>query len=195
MPHEVYNRCACDWKALSGRHRGLFLKKPRTITVSCAELGRPFPGRLCDGMHQHLEGDEHPKELAEAQVWTGTVACLLMDGVGEVRDRAKRGDSLYEADAYPTVSSSTDLGPSRGGPADETPTSAPSQPKGRPKSVKLIQVRLPLRILLKHLSQAVIIEHHLRKTVIAQVATGSELATIGNIIELSAIARTPLINL
>ena len=93
----LYHRCRAGLKVVSGPNKGLYMKKPSTMTVSCAELGKPFTGLICDGRHEHLEGDGHPTELAEAQVWTWDEATRVMDGVTELKAASKRGYSLYES--------------------------------------------------------------------------------------------------
>ena len=93
----LYHRCRAGFKVVSGPNKGLYMKKPSTMTVSCAELGKPFTGLICDGRHEHLEGDGHPTELAEAQVWTWDEATRVMDGVTELKAASKRGYSLYES--------------------------------------------------------------------------------------------------
>ena len=105
-------------KVLHGQYKGLYHKKPTTMTVSCAELGRPFTNLLCDGSHQHLQGDGHPKELAESQTWTWTESRKICDGIAEVRARRKRGYSLYEVyavfDATKVAPANTTEQPKRG---------------------------------------------------------------------------------
>ena len=64
----LYHRCKAGLKVTSGPNAGLYMKKPSSMTVSCAELGKPLTGFMCDGSHRHLEGDGHPSELSQAQI-------------------------------------------------------------------------------------------------------------------------------
>jgi len=92
----VYDRCRCGLRVLSGPWKGYYWKKPSSMTVSCPELAYPFQNTRCLGNHQHMEGDGHPKELSQAQVWTWQEASRVANGVGEVVARHKRGYTIYE---------------------------------------------------------------------------------------------------
>ena len=131
-----YDRCCKGLRVSHGPHKGLYIKKPSSMTVSCAELGNPFRNSLCKGHHQHLSGDGHGRELRESQIWTWREAQCVVDGIAEVKRRHKHGARIT---AYPAVDRSTIAratpGGAPGGPRDSRAPPAPTSPcpgcKGR----------------------------------------------------------------
>ncbi len=85
----VYDRCAAGLKVLNGKFKGLFLKKPSTMTASDPELVKPFQDLRCKQKHEHLSGDGHPKELSEAQVWTWEEANRIIAGIINLRKKLR----------------------------------------------------------------------------------------------------------
>ena len=79
--HQVkYDRCQCGLKVQHGAHKGLFIRKPSTMTVSCRELSDPFQNLKCQNRHEHLHGLGHGTEHSEAQVWTWNEAERVLTG-------------------------------------------------------------------------------------------------------------------
>jgi len=98
----VYHRCRCGLKVQQGQHKGLFIKKPSTMTVSCPELGDPFRNKQCLGNHEHLSGKGNPAPLSQAQVWTWKEAELVVEGCLSVRRRhARGGNRVRPISAFP----------------------------------------------------------------------------------------------
>ncbi len=93
-----YDRCRCGLKVLAGPCKGLAIRKPSAMTVSCRELGDPFRNLKCLERHEHLQGLGHSKEHSQAQVWTWEEVDRVIKGCVAVVRRHRRGFST----AYPT---------------------------------------------------------------------------------------------
>ncbi len=112
----TYDRCACGLKVGFGPHKGLFLKKPSSMTASHPELLKPFLGKDCKHRpDQHLSGDGHPKELSAAQVWTWIEAHCIIQGILNLR----RLTNVVAALAFPVRS------------ADDVAKPVPGVPDGK----------------------------------------------------------------
>ena len=88
---QLYDRCTCGLRVTTGRFRGLYMKKPSSMTASDFELVKPFAHNRCKGHHQHLSGDGHPSELAKAQVWTWVEANKIIQGIINLRRKMRAG--------------------------------------------------------------------------------------------------------
>ena len=81
-----YHRCKAGLKVLNGPNRGLFIKKPSTMTASHPALLAPFTGLLCNNQHRHVSdvppGMETSKlAIKDAQVWTWEEANRVVEGI------------------------------------------------------------------------------------------------------------------
>lgn len=92
-----YDRCQLNLKVKAGPNKGLHIRKPSTMTVSCDELAEPFANLKCPGRHQHLQGLSHAAEHSAAQVWTWDEANRVADGIQAVKRRHDNGRMTQRA--------------------------------------------------------------------------------------------------
>ena len=128
----TYDRCRCGLKVSTGEHKGLYIRKPSTMTVSCRELGDPFRGLTCDHTHEHLQGIGHNKEHSDAQEWTDQEADRVVQGCVNVRKRHLSGKSTSTYHLYYPIDRATIARATPGGvPTRSRDPNAP-EPKGSP---------------------------------------------------------------
>ena len=107
----IYHRCMCGLKIKSGPHKGLFMKKPSTMTASHNTLVQPFRHLICNHLpEQHLPGIGNAKQLSEAQVWTHIEAERIVDGIVNLRRSMQ-----LKSSAFPAIKRAEDVAPASPG--------------------------------------------------------------------------------
>ena len=91
----------CGLPEAGGPNRGMYLKKPSTMTASCWELVWPFRNKKCIGRHQHLALFGQGPSLNAAQVWTWDEAQRVAEGIRLVMHAIRVGHSVVPV--YPHV--------------------------------------------------------------------------------------------
>ena len=94
----IYGRCRTGLKVVTGRHAGLYIKKPSSMTASHPTLLVPFRNLKCKEDHEHLSGMSHSSELAKAQVWTWQEAKRVIDGITLLRQVVGKTYVAYPID-------------------------------------------------------------------------------------------------
>ena len=98
---EIYHRCMHGLRVMRGPYKGLAIRKPSSMTASHPALVYYFRNKRCRELHEHLSMDGHPKELAEAQLWTWSEAKAIVNGIilcrKEERVSQKRAYSISQS--------------------------------------------------------------------------------------------------
>ena len=99
-----YDRCRAGLRVPSGPNRGLFIKKPSTMTASHQALLAPFRNLTCTNQHSHISNAQpglEPSKLVikDAQVWTWDEANRVVEGILMLRRAiAATPDKAYPID-------------------------------------------------------------------------------------------------
>ena len=84
-----------------GPDKGMRIKKPSSMTASCAELVYPFQNLRCNRRHKHLDMMGQSNHLKSAETWTWPEANLILEGIKMLLKTSRTGRTSERI--YPVI--------------------------------------------------------------------------------------------